>query len=143
MKIEMKRARELIEEHIFGSQVTGQNAQKRQRLFFCKVRSADLAKQVEDLRLSKITFWLYAYMLFENRYNCGFSTDIEARTKQHGSSCPSGYLSHKVTVHSKALEKVMDSVLKTHGNHLTQEEYIFSKALQGLTRAASCSSEQI
>ena len=105
LKIEMERARELIEEH--------------------KVRTADLAKQVEDLRLSRITFWLYAYRLFENRYKCGFTTDIEARTKQHKTSCPSGYLSHKVVVHSKALEKVMDSVLKAHGRHITQEEYIF------------------
>ena len=90
-----------------------------------KVRTADLAKQVEDLRLSRITLWLYAYRLFENRYKCGFTTDIEARTKQHKTSCPSGYLSHKVVVQAKALEKVMDSVLKAHGNHVTQEEYIF------------------
>ena len=70
-----------------------------------RVRTADLTKQVEDLKLSKITFWLYAYRLFGNRYKCGFTTDIEARIRQHRTSCPSGYLSHKVTVHSKALEK--------------------------------------
>ena len=105
MKIEMDRARRLIETH--------------------EVRSADLTKQIEDLRLSRVTFWLYAYRLFENRYKCGFTTDIEARTKQHRTSCPSGYLIHKVTVHSKALEKVMDSVLKAHGRHVTQEEYVF------------------
>ena len=105
MKIEMERARELIDEH--------------------KARTTELAKQVEDLRLSKVIFWLYAYRLFENRYKCGFTSDIEARTKQHKTSCPSGYLSHKVVVHTKALEKVMDSVLKAHGRHITQEEYIF------------------
>lgn len=105
MKIEMDRARRLIETH--------------------EARSADLTKQIEDLRLSRVTFWLYAYRLFENRYKCGFTTDIEARTKQHRTSCPSVYLIHKVTVHSKALEKVMDSVLKAHGRHVTQEEYVF------------------
>ena len=32
---------------------------------------------------------------------------------------------HKVTVHSKALEKVMDSVLKAHGNHIILLSYVF------------------
>ena len=112
MKIEMEKARRLIETH-------------KSELEEQKDRTANLAKQVEDLRLSKISFLLYAYRLFENRYKCGFTTDIEARIKQHRTSCPSGYLSHKVTVHSKALEKVMDSVLKAHGNHITQEECVF------------------
>jgi len=37
------------------------------------------------------------------------------------------YLIHKVVIHSRALEKVMDRVLKVHNNHVTQEEYIFDE----------------
>ena len=70
MRIEMETARRPIETH-------------KSELEEQKIRTADLAKQVEDLRLSKVTFWLYAYRLFDNRYKCGFTTDIEARIKQH------------------------------------------------------------
>ena len=53
---EKKGAQRLLESH--KTELEGHRA-----------RTADLAKQVEDLILSKMTFWLYAYRLFENRYN--------------------------------------------------------------------------
>ena len=82
---------------------------------------AALSSQLKNLRDAKS--YLYAFHLFNNRYKCGITDNPDKREKQHQTSCPSGSMVHTVVIACKQSEKLMDSIMKTHGAHVRQEEY--------------------
>ena len=80
-----------------------------------------LIKQLEDMRLTR--FWLYAFKLGARRYKIGYAANVDERERQHQTTCPSGRNVHVVRVNTKYTEKLLDSVLKKHLNHVRGEEY--------------------
>ena len=84
-------------------------------------RLHNLQQQLSNYRAAQ--FYLYAFWLFDDRYKCGITQDIEKREKQHRTSCPSGKMVHFVKVNSKYMEKVMDTVMKKKHMSVRQEEY--------------------
>lgn len=86
-----------------------------------KNRLHNLQQQLSNYRAAQ--FYLYAFWLFDDRYKCGITQDIEKREKQHRTSCPSGKMVHSVKVNSKYMEKVMDTVMKKKQMSVRQEEY--------------------
>jgi phage anti-repressor protein/predicted GIY-YIG superfamily endonuclease len=86
-----------------------------------KNRLLNLQQQLSNYRAAQ--FYLYAFWLFDDRYKCGITQDVEKREKQHRTSCPSGKMVHFVKVNSKYMEKVMDTVMKKKHLSVRQEEY--------------------
>lgn len=86
-----------------------------------KNRLLNMQQQLSNYRAAQ--FYLYAFWLFDDRYKCGITQDIEKREKQHRTSCPSGKMVHFVKVNSKYMEKVMDTVMKKKHLSVRQEEY--------------------
>ena len=86
-----------------------------------KNRLRNMQQQLSNYRAAQ--FYLYAFWLFDDRYKCGITQDIEKREKQHRTSCPSGKMVHFVKVNSKYMEKVMDTVMKKKHLSVRQEEY--------------------
>jgi hypothetical protein len=80
-----------------------------------------LVKQLEDMRLAR--FWLYAFKLGDRRYKIGYAANVDERERQHQTTCPTGRNVHVVRVSTKYTEKLLDSVLKKHLNHVRGEEY--------------------
>ena len=80
-----------------------------------------LVKQLEDMRLTR--FWLYAFKLGDRRFKIGYAANVDERERQHQTTCPTGRNVHIVRVNTKYTEKLLDSVLKKHLNHVRGEEY--------------------
>ena len=92
-----------------------------ERLAIAERDKAALSIQLKNLRDAKS--YLYAFHLFDDRYKCGITDNPEKREKQHRTSCPSERMVHTVVIACKQSEKLLDSIMKRHGNHVRQEEY--------------------
>ena len=95
--------------------------EKMSELALAEQDNAMLSTQLKNLRDAKS--YLYAFHLFDDRYKCGITDNPEKREKQHRTSCPSGRMVHTVAIACKQSEKLLDSIMKGHGNHVKQEEY--------------------
>ena len=84
-------------------------------------RGNALQQQLEGLRAQQQQ--LYCFRLFGNRYKIGIAKDVDRRIRQHTTSCPSGHLVYSVPIACKAMEKVLKSIMRTHGAWITMEEY--------------------
>ncbi len=103
--------------------VTAQEELEEQaaKLALAEQEKTSLATQLKNLRAAKS--YLYAFWLFDDRYKCGITDNPEKREKQHNTSCPSGRMIHTVVIACKQSEKLLNSIMKKHGNHVRQEEY--------------------
>ena len=119
IKLERAQAQQKLEDQIVRArkEVEEQIA----KLALAEREKASLATQLKNLREAKS--YLYAFWLFDDRYKCGITDNPEKREKQHRTSCPSGRMVHTVIIACKQSEKLLDSILKKHGNHVRQEEY--------------------
>ena len=141
MKMEMDasamRAQQELEARL--AQLAIKDEEHAARLSVAEQEKAALATQLRNLREAKS--FLYAFHLFDDRYifgytrkmlkkrlclffcKCGITDNPEKREKQHKTSCPSGRMVHTVMIACKQSERLMDSIMKRHGNHVKQEEY--------------------
>ena len=95
--------------------------QQATKLALTEKENAGLTTQLKNLREAKS--YLYAFHLFDDRYKCGVTDNPDKREKQHRTSCPSGRMVHTVVIACKQSEKLLDSIMRSHGNHVRQEEY--------------------
>ena len=97
-------------------QISSQLEEQRSKLVLAEQEKAALAIQLKNLREAKS--YLYAFWLFDDRYKCGITDNPDKREKQHRTSCPSGRMIHTVVIACKQSEKLLDSIMKKHGNHV-------------------------
>jgi hypothetical protein len=123
MKMEMeataKRAQQELEART--TQLAIRDEEHAARLAVDEQEKVALATQLKNLREARS--YLYAFHLFDDRYKCGVTNNPDKREKQHRTSCPSGRMVHTVVIACKQSEKLLDSIMKRHGNHVRQEEY--------------------
>ena len=91
------------------------------KLALTEKENVGLTTQLKNLREAKS--YLYGFHLFDDRYKCGVTDNPHKREKQHKTSCPSGRMVYTVVIACKQTEKLLDSIMKSHGNHVRQEEY--------------------
>ena len=84
-------------------------------------RGNALQQQLHGLRAQQQH--LYCFRLFGNRYKIGIAKDVDRRIRQHTTSCPSGRLMYSVPIACKAMEKVLESIMRSHGAWIKWEEY--------------------
>ena len=84
-------------------------------------RANALQQQLDGLRAEQQH--LYCFRLFGNRYKVGIAKDVDRRIRQHTTSCPSGHLVYSVPIACKAMEKVLESIMRTHSAWIKMEEY--------------------
>ena len=121
---EGKRARRLVlllkkilQDYIIAEQVQQARAAEA-------ARANALQQQLDGLRAQQQH--LYCFRLFGNRFKIGIAKDVDRRIRQHTTSCPSGHLVYSVPISCKAMEKVLESVMRTHGAWIKMEEYELS-----------------
>ncbi|BDA45253.1 hypothetical protein COCOBI_07-0400 [Coccomyxa sp. Obi] len=84
-------------------------------------RANALQQQLDGLRAQQQH--LYVFRLFGNRFKIGIAKDVDRRIRQHTTSCPSGHLVYSVPIACKAMEKLLESIMRTHGAWTKMEEY--------------------
>ncbi|CAK0769618.1 hypothetical protein CVIRNUC_003685 [Coccomyxa viridis] len=121
---EGKRARRLVlllkkilQDYIIAEQV--QQARAAQGVEAARANA--LQQQLDGLRAQQQH--LYCFRLFGNRFKIGIAKDVDRRIRQHTTSCPSGHLVYSVPIACKAMEKVLESVMRTHSAWIKMEEY--------------------
>ena len=119
MKMEMEESARAASEKERVAQM--QLEDQASKLAIAERDKAALSNQLKNLRDAKS--YLYAFHLFDNRYKCGVTDNPNKRERQHQTSCPSGRMIHTVVIACKQSEKLMDSIMKRHGNHVREEEY--------------------
>ena len=121
---EGKRARKLVvllkkilQDYIIAEQVQQARAAQATKA----ARANALQQQLDGLWAQQQH--LYCFRLFGNRYKIGIAKDVDRRIRQHTTSCPSGHLVYSVPIACKAMEKVFESIMRTHGAWIKLEEY--------------------
>ena len=119
IKLERVRNQQKLEACMTQSAI--KDEQHAATLAVAEQEKSALAIQWRNLREAKS--YLYAFWLFDDRYKCGITDNPDKREKQHRKSCPSGRIVHTVVIACRQSEKLLDSIMKKHGNHVRQEEY--------------------
>ena len=121
---EGKKARKLVlhlkkilQDYIIAEQVQQARAAEA-------ARANALQQQLDGLRAQQQH--LYCFRLFGNRFKIGIAKDVDRRIRQHTTSCPSGHLVYSVPIACKAMEKVLESVMRTQNAWIKMEEYELS-----------------
>ena len=114
IKLEKAEAQQILEEQTAKLALTEQE-------------KTTLATQLKNLR--EANSYLYAFWLFDDRDKCGITDNPNKRERQHQTS-PSGRMIHTVMIARKQSNKLLDSIMKSHGNHVRQEEYEISYPVQ-------------
>ena len=119
MKMELEATAKRAQEQM--SQLVIKEEETAPKSAIAEQEYTTLVTQLKRLREAKS--YLYAFWLFDDRYKCGVTDNPEKCEKQHRTSCPSGRMVHTIVIACKQSEKLMDSIMKRHGNHVRQEEY--------------------
>ncbi len=132
--VEGKRARKLVlllkrvlQDYVIAEQERRAAALDADRLSEL-ARANALQQQLDGLRAQQQH--LYVFRLFGNRFKIGIAKDVDRRIRQHTTSCPSGQLVYSVPIACKAMEKVLESVMRIHGAWIKMEEYELSLSEQ-------------